>query len=92
MATSTLTLRISPPQERFLHAGLPALAALDDRRLEGQRVQLGHLQRDLPGLGLELAFVVAGPGIHPLRTMLITLGHAQAVGLGVEQRVEGIVR
>lgn len=75
-------------QERFLHAGLPALVALDAGGLEGQRTQLRHLEGDLAGLGVELALVVAGPGIDAFRVVLVALGATEPVGLGVEQGVE----
>jgi hypothetical protein len=49
----------------LLHRTLPPPIALDDRRLERLPTQLGNLQRDLAGLGLQLALVAARPLIAP---------------------------
>ncbi len=57
-------------------------------RLEGQLAQLRHLQRHLAGLGVELALVMAGPGVDPLRRMLVALRPAELVRFGVQHGVQ----
>ena len=59
----------------LLDRTLPPPVTLDDRRLERLRAKLGYPQLDLAGLGLQLAFVVAGPGIATgLATMVLKNG------------------
>src|SRR5262249_31716172 len=50
-----------------------------------------HGQGDGAGLGLELAGIVARPGIDAVGGALVPLGPAQGVGLGVEQSVERLL-
>ena len=80
------------------HAPQPAKAAevnaapvaLDDLGLEGQLPQPGHLQLDLAGPGVQGARVAAGAGVEAVGGALVAPGVAEAVGLGVEQGVEGL--
>src|SRR5262249_25045053 len=57
--------------QRPLHGGLPALVALDALTLEGGPPQLGHLQLDLAGLGVEGAAVGAGPVVGAVGRALV---------------------
>jgi hypothetical protein len=50
--------------QRFFDRALATLVALDDRSLKGQFTQLRHAQGYFAGLGLQLAFVVAGTGVE----------------------------
>jgi site-specific DNA recombinase len=77
--------------QRLLDGGLAAAVALDDLRLEGERAQPRHLQLDLAGLGVERAGVAAGAGVEAVGGALVAPGVAEAVGLGVEQGVEGLL-
>src|SRR5262249_2929377 len=77
--------------QRLLHGRLAALVAFDDLALEGGSPQLGDLQLDLAGLGLELAAVGAGAVVHPVGGALVLASTAQGVGLGIEQFVEGLL-
>ena len=61
------------------------LARLESPAMVGAWVH----SRDLASRSAELALVVAGAGIDPVRAVLVTLGSAQAVSLGIEQHVEG---
>src|SRR5262249_49985614 len=84
------------PGQVHLHQRLPrgaraAGVALDGRALEGGPPQLGDLQLDLPGLGLQGAGVGAGAVVGAVGGALVALGVAQGVGLGVEQRVQGLL-
>jgi len=76
--------------QRLFDARFTPAITLDDRRLERQFAQLGHLQSDLACLGLERALVVAGASIHPVRTVLVTPGSAKLVGLRIEHRIKGL--
>jgi hypothetical protein len=71
-------------QHRFFHTGLAAAVPLDDCRLKGQLAQFGHLERVLAGLVVQLALVVPRPGVDPVGAVLVTLGLAQLVRLGVQ--------
>src|SRR5262249_18048688 len=77
--------------QRLLDGGLAAAVALDDLRLERQLPQPGDVQLDLAGPGVQGARVAAGPGVEAVGGALVAPGVAQAVGLGVEQGVEGLL-
>src|SRR5438067_5488546 len=79
--------RAAPRHRRVVAAPV----AVDDGRLERQRPQLGHLQLDLPGLGLQLAALVPGPRVLARLGALVLPGPAQDVALGIEQGVEGLL-
>src|SRR5262249_49720268 len=53
--------------------------------------QLGDLQCDLAGGGVQPAGVGAGAEVGAVRGALVAPGAAQGVGLGVEQGVEGVL-
>ncbi len=74
----------------FLHARLPPAIALDNRRLERELAQLGHLQGDFARLGLQRTFVVPGTRVQPVRAVLIALRSAQLVRLRVQHRIKGL--
>ena len=78
-------------QHRLLDTGLPAAVSLDDRGLERQAAQLGHLQRHLACLGMQLALVMASPGIDPIGAMFVALRTAELVGLSIKHGVEGLL-
>jgi len=69
---------------------LATLVAFDDLGLEGQLAELGHLQLDLAGLGLQTTGVGPGVRIDAVGGALVSLGAAELVGLGVQQHVEGL--
>jgi hypothetical protein len=46
--------------------------------------QLRYPQRHFSGLGLELAFVVAGSAIDPLRRALVALRSANLIGFRIQ--------
>ena len=45
--------------EGLLHVALPAATALNDGRLKGDPLELGYLEGDVPGSGVEVAAVLA---------------------------------
>ena len=78
-------------QHRLLGTRLPAAVSLDDRGLERQAAQLGHLQRHLACLGIQLALVMASPGIDPIGAMFVALRTTELVGLSIKHGVEGLL-
>ena len=44
--------------EGFLHAAFPAAVTLDDGSLEGDALETGHVERDIPGGGGEVPVIV----------------------------------
>ncbi len=77
--------------QRLLDRGLATPVALDDRRLERLLAQLGYPQLHLAGLGLEVALVVARPGVATRLGSLVALRIAQPVGFRIEQRVQRLL-
>src|SRR5205823_330811 len=59
--------------QRLLDGGLPPFIPLHNRGLKRQPPQLRYPQRHFSGLGLELALVVAGSAVDPLRRALVAL-------------------
>ena len=51
-------------------------------------LQTGHLQLHFPGLGLQLASIVASPCIDAVRGMLVSLRLAHGIGLGIQHLVQ----
>jgi hypothetical protein len=64
-----------------------ALVAFGDLALKSGPPQLGDPQRDLVGLGVELAVVRTGAVVDAVGRTFVLLGAAQGVGLGVQQGV-----
>ena len=74
--------------QRLLDADLPAPVALHDRALEWEVPKLRHLERHLARLRMQLAFVMAGPGVDPIRRMLVALRAAKLVCFGIQKGVQ----
>lgn len=72
-------------------ARIQAPVALDDRGLERQLPELGHLDLNLAGLGVQLAAVMARAVVLALVRALVAPGLAQLLRLGVEQIVDGLL-
>src|SRR5690606_37339683 len=73
--------------QRLLDRGLATPVALDDRRLERLATKLRHLELHLAGLGLEVALVVARPGVATRLGSLVALRIAQPAGFRDRKRV-----
>jgi len=54
-------------------------------QFQRQLPQLRYPQRHLTGLRLELALIVPGPAIRPLRRSPVPLGSADMIRLGIQQ-------
>ena len=74
--------------QRLFHRRLAPLVSLDDRRLEGQRAQLGHGQSNVSGLGLKMPVIAASAGILAVLDAFVLAGAAKMVGFGVQKRVQ----
>jgi len=77
--------------QSFLNRALTSPIALNDRRLKCLLPKLGHLQPHLAGFGLQLALVMAGPGIASRLATLVALRIAQPIRLRVQQRVQRLL-
>ena len=73
---------------RFFDRDIAAPVTLDDRRLEGLLPQLQHLDLDLTGLGVQFTGIAAGPGVHPVWRVFVTLGVTQVIGFGIQHGIQ----
>jgi hypothetical protein len=77
--------------QSFLDRALPPPIALDDGRLKSLPAKLRYPQAHLAGLGLQIALVMAGPGIATCLDTLVALRIAKPVRFGVQQRVQRLL-
>ena len=70
--------------EGLLHVALPAATALNDGRLKGDPLELGYLEGDVPGSGVEVAAVLAATVALALLVALVPGRSGQFLWLSLQ--------
>jgi len=76
--------------KRFFNRTFAPPVTLDDRRLKRLPAQLGNLQLDLTGLGVQRSLITARPRVIPALTAFITTSSAKLISFHVQQRIQGL--